>query len=79
MHRALASKHEGIAVPAGSTFEVHSGGGGGWGRPEERAEGARRADRRDGYVRRARQGRGAGTSDPGMPRNPGKPHSGVAR
>lgn len=50
--RPLASKREGIPVPAGSTFEVHSGGGGGWGPPAERAPDARRKDRRDGFVRR---------------------------
>ena len=41
---ALASKMEGLPVPPGSTFEVHSGGGGGWGPPDERAADARQRD-----------------------------------
>ncbi len=40
----LASKMEGLPVPPGSTFEVHSGGGGGWGPAEERAADARQRD-----------------------------------
>lgn len=48
--RALASKHEGIPVAAGSAFEILSGGGGGWGAPEERSDEIRAQDRRDGYV-----------------------------
>jgi N-methylhydantoinase B len=53
--KALASKHEGIPVPPGTTFEVHSGGGGGWGPPAQRTPEARAADRRDGFTtRRAR-------------------------
>ena len=46
----LGSKQEGIPVAAGSTFEVHSGGGGGWGDPALRSPEARRRDRRDGIV-----------------------------
>ena len=40
----LASKMEGLPVPPGSTFEVHSGGGGGWGAPEKRAAEAKQRD-----------------------------------
>jgi N-methylhydantoinase B len=57
----LDSKHEGIDVPPGSAFEVHSGGGGGWGDPAERSVEARRKDRRDGFVTRRRV-RSAGRS-----------------
>lgn len=46
----LASKSEGVPVPAHSTFEIHSGGGGGWGPPGERAPEARQRDRLDGLV-----------------------------
>ncbi|MEM7408254.1 MAG: hydantoinase B/oxoprolinase family protein [Pseudomonadota bacterium] len=46
----LPSKREGIPVPAGSTFEVHSAGGGGWGNPEARTPEARAADRQAGVV-----------------------------
>jgi N-methylhydantoinase B len=59
-HR-LPSKKEGIPVPAGSTFEVHSAGGGGWGDPGERAAEAIARDRRDGFVTR-RGGRKEGTT-----------------
>lgn len=52
----LSSKDEGIPVPAGSSFQVHSGGGGGWGTPEQRAPEARSKDRRDGFVTRRRGG-----------------------
>jgi N-methylhydantoinase B len=41
---ALHSKMEGVPVPAGSAFEVHSGGGGGWGAPEKRTSVARSRD-----------------------------------
>ena len=50
--RTLASKHEGVEVPAGSTFEVHAGGGGGWGDSAQRSEKERRNDRLDGFVTR---------------------------
>ncbi len=46
----LASKIEGQPVPPGTTFEIHSGGGGGWGPPDERSEPARRRDLRNGFV-----------------------------
>ncbi len=54
--KVLSTKQEGIDVPAGTIFEVHSAGGGGWGRPDERAQAARDYDRINGYVsqRRAR-------------------------
>ena len=50
----LGSKDEGITVPAGSVFEVHSGGGGGWGDPDKRKPAAEKRDRRDGFVTRRR-------------------------
>jgi N-methylhydantoinase B len=53
--RKLGSKEEGIPVPPGSAFEVHSAGGGGWGKPAERLPEARRRDRRDGIVTRRRR------------------------
>ena len=56
--RLLGSKQEGIPVTAGSTFEVHSAGGGGWGDPLARDAGVRRRDRRDGVMTR-RPGRKA--------------------
>ncbi len=46
----LASKIEGLAVPAGSTFRVQSGGGGGWGPPGERDPAARQRDRENGII-----------------------------
>jgi N-methylhydantoinase B len=46
----LASKAEGIVVPARTTFEIHSGGGGGWGPPGERDPAARARDAVDGLV-----------------------------
>lgn len=56
-HRAriLPTKQEGIDVPAGTRFEVHSGGGGGWGPPEERMREARKRDRSNGVVTRRDQ------------------------
>ena len=53
--RVLGSKEEGIPVPPGSTFEVHSAGGGGWGNPADRRPEALRRDRRDGVVTRRRR------------------------
>ncbi len=50
--RVLKTKEEGIKVPAGTVFEVHSAGGGGWGDPRERRPEARRRDRLDGFVGR---------------------------
>lgn len=46
----LASKIEGLAVPAGSTFFVRSGGGGGWGPPDERDPAARQRDAANGLL-----------------------------
>ncbi len=46
----LASKIEGLPVPPGSTFEVHSGGGGGWGQPENRDPEARKHDHTNDLV-----------------------------
>lgn len=46
----LPSKREGIVVPTGSAFVIHSGGGGGWGDPSCRSEDARELDRRNGVV-----------------------------
>ena len=40
----LASKIEGLPVPPGSTFEVHSGGGGGWGLADRRDAKSRLSD-----------------------------------
>ncbi len=48
--RVLPTKEEGIHVPPGTIFEVHSAGGGGWGPPEQRAAATRDADRTNGYV-----------------------------
>jgi N-methylhydantoinase B len=42
--QALPSKKEGIGVAAGSVFEIHSGGGGGWGSPQRRRLDAHQAD-----------------------------------
>lgn len=50
--RSLPSKAEGMPVPAGSTFEIHSGGGGGWGEPGARTAEARTRYRRDGFSTR---------------------------
>ena len=55
--QVLGTKQEGVPVAPGSTFEVHSGGGGGWGDPALRSLDARRRDRRDGIATR-RTGRG---------------------
>jgi N-methylhydantoinase B len=52
--KVLSTKEEGIDVPAGTIFEVHSAGGGGWGPPEERDQAARDFDRRNGYTSRRR-------------------------
>ena len=46
----LASKIEGLPVPAGSTFLVRSGGGGGWGPPGERDPAARRTDIENEFI-----------------------------
>ncbi|MCG8545173.1 MAG: hydantoinase B/oxoprolinase family protein [Alphaproteobacteria bacterium] len=47
---ALASKVEGLPVPPGTVFEIHSGGGGGWGPAEQRDPAARQRDRENGLV-----------------------------
>lgn len=52
----LASKVEGLAVPPGTTFEVHSGGGGGWGPPGERDGEARERDILNGLVSEGQPG-----------------------
>ena len=46
----LPSKKEGIEVPPGSVFEIHSGGGGGWGEPQRRTHAATSADELNGVV-----------------------------
>ena len=48
----MKTKQEGIDVPPGTVFEVHSGGGGGFGDPSRRSAKARRDDRRNGVVTR---------------------------
>ncbi len=53
--KTLATKHEGIPVPPGTVFEIHAGGGGGYGDPAERPAAARKRDRRDGFVTRRAQ------------------------
>ena len=50
--KVLRTKQEGIDLPAGTIFEVHSAGGGGWGSPGERDPAAREYDRANGYVSR---------------------------
>ena len=52
--RLLGSKEEGIAVPPGSIFDVHSAGGGGWGSSDQRDSAAVRSERRDGFVTKRR-------------------------
>ncbi|MDX1376335.1 MAG: hydantoinase B/oxoprolinase family protein [Burkholderiales bacterium] len=51
----LPSKAEGVPVEPGSVFDIHAGGGGGWGDPAERSAADRRADRRAGLVRTRRR------------------------
>jgi N-methylhydantoinase B len=46
----LHTKQEGLTVAPGTVFEVHSGGGGGWGDAAERSSDARERDRRDGLI-----------------------------
>lgn len=48
--QVLASKMEGLPVPPHATFEVHSGGGGGWGAPEKRDPSARAQDASNGFI-----------------------------
>ena len=57
-NRELKTKEEGIPVSAGVVFDVRSGGGGGWGAPEERLKSSRDEDTRQGLepLRRAASG-----------------------
>jgi N-methylhydantoinase B len=48
--KPLANKMEGVPVAPGSRFDILSGGGGGWGAPQDRKPEARAADLRDGFV-----------------------------
>ncbi|MFI4995016.1 MAG: hydantoinase B/oxoprolinase family protein [Hyphomicrobiales bacterium] len=48
--RVLKTKEVGIGIRPGDVFEIHSGGGGGWGDPGDRKEEARLRDLRDGFV-----------------------------
>jgi N-methylhydantoinase B len=48
--RVLKTKEVGIVVPPGSTFEIRSAGGGGWGPPSERSAEARSRDELQGLV-----------------------------
>lgn len=50
---ALESKMEGLPVPANSTFEVDSGGGGGWGVATNRSNEARQLDARNDLISKA--------------------------
>jgi N-methylhydantoinase B len=53
--KVLSTKQEGLDVPPGTVFEVHSAGGGGWGAPDERRPEAIAKDRANGFVRGARK------------------------
>jgi len=53
--KVLSTKQEGLNVPPGTVFEVHSAGGGGWGAPDERRPEAIAKDRANGFVRGARK------------------------
>jgi N-methylhydantoinase B len=48
--RVLRTKEVGIAVHPGDVIQVESGGGGGWGDPRQRSEGARQEDLLQGFV-----------------------------
>jgi N-methylhydantoinase B len=48
--RVLRTKEVGIEVQPGDCFEIRSGGGGGWGPPEKRADDSRARDRAQGLV-----------------------------
>ena len=48
--RELKTKEAGIELRPGDVIHVRSGGGGGWGDPQERGSEARRRDIRDGFV-----------------------------
>jgi N-methylhydantoinase B len=52
--KVLRTKEEGLDVPPGTVFEIHSAGGGGWGPPGERTQAARDHDRINGYTSRRR-------------------------
>jgi N-methylhydantoinase B len=56
--RDLKTKEVGIDVKPGDVFLVESGGGGGWGDPNERTREQHEADARNGFV--VRSSRGAG-------------------
>jgi len=49
--KVLSTKQEGLDVPPGTAFEVHSAGGGGWGPPDDRRPEAIAKDRANGFVR----------------------------
>ena len=49
--RKLRSKEVGVAVPSGSVIHVLSGGGGGWGPPEQRDPAAREQDAAEGLTK----------------------------
>lgn len=46
----LSTKEEGVVVEPGVTFEILSGGGGGWGNPADRSQTARENDGRNGLL-----------------------------
>jgi N-methylhydantoinase B len=48
--RVLRTKETGILIQPGDRLLVQSGGGGGWGPPEDRSPAARARDVREGYV-----------------------------
>jgi N-methylhydantoinase B len=50
--RKLKSKEINVPVPSGSVIHVLSGGGGGWGPPEDRDPAARERDQAEGLVSR---------------------------
>ena len=60
--KLLSSKEEGVPVPAGSTFEVHSGGGGGWGDPRRRSPSALEVDRENGFATKSHERHDSGTA-----------------
>jgi N-methylhydantoinase B len=56
--RVLKTKEVGIPIPPDAAFDIVSAGGGGWGKPSQRAAGARAADFENGFVTRKRGLRG---------------------
>jgi N-methylhydantoinase B len=56
-YRTLKTKEVGIPVHPGDVFVIESGGGGGWGDPKRRANEARRADLKNGFVTSPRRRR----------------------